>query len=107
MAGKFHTPETRLKMSRSQSGRKVSEETKRRISETKRKKQMKPPKTPKANLPMPVKTQKAKTDDMWTEANEELDIPRELKKDKVEFNKPKNGKKPLIRFPVQGILRCV
>jgi len=99
--GKTLSLEHRYKIRCALSGRARSEETKRKISETKRNK-MKPeaiiPQKPKKTDPI---------DNKWEQAHEELNIGAVLKQEPLEYNKPRAGKKPLIRFPVQGILRWV
>jgi len=99
-SGKIFTLEHRYKICRALSGRTRNEETKRKISETIRKKQMK-------TKPKPIPRKSDLMDDKWEKGYEELNIGRFLKQEPLEYNKPKDGKKPLIRFPVRGILRWV
>jgi hypothetical protein len=112
MKGKFHSLETRYKMCRAKSGRARSEETKRKISETIRNKKMRAVKENSNMLEkackeiiMEHKKGKKLPDDKWGKTYEELNIGAVLKTEPQEYNKPKDGKKPLIRFPVHGILR--
>ena len=46
-------------------------------------------------------------DDKWEKAYGDQMIGRVLKQEPQEYNKPAGGRKPLIRFPVYGILRWV
>ena len=99
-AGKKLSLEHRYKIRRALSGRARSEETKRKISETKRSKMKQEPEKiiPRKIDPM---------DDKWEKAYGDQMIGRVLKQEPQEYNKPRAGKKPLIRFPVRGILRLV